>query len=71
MGGVQKWAWYLGGAKNRITQSAAVALSRSAFEFFAVDVGQFGLPINEQVAQISIVILLFTVVICVLLPCSK
>ena len=59
MGGIQKWAWYLGGA-----QSATVALPHFVFDFVVVDVAQFQLTVSEQDTKI-IVILLSVVVNCI------
>ena len=51
---------------NCVTQSGSCVqlLPHSAFDLIAVVVAQFGPPISEQK---SIVILLFTVVICILI----
>ena len=52
---------------NCVAQSGSCVqlLSHSAYDFIAVVVTQFGLPISEQVAKIHRH-LLFTVVICIL-----
>ena len=54
--GWSKWAWYLGGAKiesfRSVGQLCVASVARSAFDFAAVVVAQFGLPISEQVAKI-------------------
>ena len=52
MGGVRKWAWYLGGAKLESFHSVGQLWVVSAFDIVAVVDTQFGLPISEQVAKI-------------------
>ena len=52
MGGVRKWAWYLGGAKLESFHSVGKLWVVSAFDFVAVVVAQLGLSISEQVAKI-------------------
>ena len=51
-----KQAWYLGGAKielcHSVGQLCGASVAHSAFDFVAVVVAQFGLPISEQVAKI-------------------